>query len=69
MSEWINCMDSQPREGQCVLVFDERETHSSMYTIQCSDIMIACIRGDEFKESFAGITHWMPLPEPPECKQ
>ena len=69
MSEWISVGDAQPSEGESVLVFDERETHSKIYTMQFSCYSLACIRGEEFSESYVGITHWMSLPEPPECKQ
>lgn len=69
MSEWISVDDAQPSEGESVLVFDERETHSKIYTMQFGEYSLACIRGEEFSESFVGITHWMPLPEPPACKQ
>ena len=65
MSEWISVDDAQPNEGESVLVFDERETHSKIYTMQFSCYSLACIRGEEFNESYVGITHWMPLPEMP----
>ena len=69
MSKWISVDDDQPREGESVLVFDERETHSKIYTMQFREYSLACIMGEEFSESYIGITRWMPLPEPPETNK
>lgn len=47
---------------------DNFEIHGSVYTMCCTSYLLACLSGVEFSESYRGITHWMPLPEPPEAE-
>ena len=62
MSEWISVKDRLPDEGEAVLVF------SSYW---CSNSFVATLIRGEWKASSILsrpdlVTHWMPLPEPPE---
>lgn len=66
MSEWISINNSLPKENQPVLIFDACGTHGSVCPMRCTSYLLACLSGDEFSESYRGITHWMPLPEPPK---
>ena len=68
MSKWISVDERLPKEDQAVLIFDSFATHGSVYTMCCSSYLLACLSGVEFSESYRGITHWMPLPTPPEVK-
>ena len=63
MSKWIKCSDRLPEEGQRVLASRVNEPLHVDYMIDLSPAppIWACIMEDEYAE----ITHWMPLPEPP----
>lgn len=63
MSEWISVKDRLPEDHVAVLVFDS----------VCRNIYKAWMSHDlgewfseEYLPDFLNITHWMPLPEPPE---
>lgn len=72
MTEWISVKDRLPDDDQCVLVID-RDSHTNgpmnivsvIYNAECS--LEYRWEIDHFCESsYAGdVTHWMPLPEPP----
>lgn len=55
MSEWISAKDRLPEYGQKVLVYP------SSYFVTLDKHGWTGNNG-----SMAGITHWMPLPEPPK---
>lgn len=75
MSEWI-CMNVEtPHYGQEFLLFSNGSVQKIVYTLECGDdgdFVVDChqhydgVYLDELIDSGA---HWMPLPEPPECKQ
>ena len=62
MSEWISVKEKMPTEYEYVLIFDG------------GDIQIDSLVDDQEKPGLIweynfdnpGITHWMPLPEPPQ---
>ena len=62
---WISVDERLPQVGDYVLVYDEIETHGSYYTVRIDKYILACISGEEFSESWRGVSHWQPLPEPP----
>ena len=53
MREWISVNDELPVEGVEVLAWEDCLYHVTFWT------------GDEW-DAMGDITHWMPLPEPPE---
>lgn len=61
MSKWIKCSERMPEELEDVLVTDGRSVEVmylrlGLWYVTSQD---SAICGDE-------VTHWMPLPEPPE---
>jgi hypothetical protein len=59
-NEWISVEDSLPDKHRCVLVH-----------LRCGTIMIGVHNGRNWWDDLAivnndNVTHWMPLPEPPE---
>ena len=57
MSNWIDAKDRLPEENTPVLVWDK----------DAVDIgFIRDGRWRDFSEVFRHVTHWMPLPEPPD---
>jgi len=69
MSEWISVEDQLPEEGVVILVYDGYGTHGVQYTLATTSYSNACMSGEEHSEALRGITHWMPLPQPPESEQ
>lgn len=67
MSEWIKCSERMPEEGADVIVYDGlRQVHEGCY-FQYGDSVVWEI--PSYNPSYYGevnVTHWMPLPEPPE---
>ncbi|EQA3420201.1 DUF551 domain-containing protein [Cronobacter dublinensis] len=74
MSEWIKCSERMPENDDYVLVAD----FDAHYTSCEPNYQIACY-GDWFKNNYPSwdngdglgvnlktITHWMPLPAPPD---
>ena len=69
MSNWISVEDRLPKNNECVLVFANDIISNWMLTLEA----YICPEYDSFDwiqldgEDFPCIvTHWMPLPEPPE---
>lgn len=56
-SEWISVKERLPEIGQSVLVY------ASKYypVVECRDLVAYMKMGN-----YTGVTHWMPLPEPPK---
>lgn len=63
---WIPCSDSLPEYGLDVLVYIKSwDEHIQVAHIQYDGIMWEMSDG-EYYFSQSDVTHWMPLPEPPE---
>lgn len=63
MGEWIRVDDRLPENGEDVLVYQKGGVHGGR------DMDIEYLQGDGYWSDqglFSGITHWMPLPKPPE---
>lgn len=58
-NEWISVKDSLPEYGERVFVTNGYETHEAMMTKDQRWRTYLFLWAD-------GITHWMPLPEPPK---
>ena len=67
MGEWIKCSERMPEEGEAVLVYDDlRQVHEGYY-LRYGDYVSWVIHSyDSSYYDEANVTHWMPLPEPPE---
>ena len=67
MSQWIKCNWRIPEEGEDVIVCDNlRQVHEGYY-LQYGDLVRWEIYS--YKPSYydeVTVTHWMPLPEPPQ---
>lgn len=67
MSEWVKCSERMPEEGKDVIVYDDLEqVHEGCY-FQYGDRTVWEI--PSYNPSYydeVNVTHWMPLPEPPE---
>ena len=61
MSEWINCDDRLPELGANYM----SETVLVFYG-EIGSININCMMGDRWLLNSDDVTHWMPLPQPPE---
>jgi len=59
MSEWINVETALKEEG---LVYDGE----NVYHVVWCDIHKEWVDWSEQYEQIQGVTHWMPLPNPPE---
>ncbi len=66
--EWISVKDRLPEQLISCLVFIENQNFIAHGTLERDFTWTACYTGDEIKEwdNNKGVTHWMPLPEPPK---
>lgn len=61
MSEWISVKDRLPNKGEVVLCFFKYEPESP--NVVCENLYYG---SKIFMSDSEKVTHWMPLPEPPE---
>ena len=62
VQEWISVDDRLPEEPlQTVIVTNGKETCVAVYSVVYDEFGVMCGKGKSF-----GITHWMPLPQPPK---
>lgn len=61
MSEWISVSERLPEDGVRVLAWDKRE---QSWRIAYIDTIWHMVGFDD--DTPICVTHWMPLPEPPE---
>jgi len=58
--EWISIKDRLPKEHESVLLFEDK----------FKTIVYGFWNGEDFYQTFNGlydgVTHWMPLPQPPK---
>lgn len=64
MSEWIKCEDSTPDLDEVVLVYFAADEEQAVINI--SSHIKSCMAGEEYSPVWTQVTHWMPLPRPPE---
>lgn len=63
-TRWIPCSERMPEDFQDVLIWDNRdETSFTGHYAECDGWTVD---GYDVDRSPFDITHWMPLPEPPE---
>jgi len=65
MSEWIPVSERLPERNERVLVVDESGVNVGAYSPMLDDWW--SLQGDRMAPG-PQVTHWMPLPEPPEVK-
>lgn len=63
MNEWISVKDEKPN-GACLVLLEEMTLHNIMHTaVFENDFQVV---GGRFVWDMPRVTHWMPLPSPPE---
>lgn len=66
--EWISVKDRiPPRELDYIIVFDGNDVFTAMFFVNDgkATTFFSCCYGKEYLK-IKNVTHWMPLPEPPE---
>lgn len=63
MSEWIKCSERLPENGHPVITFSKSTQKYNMLIYGSG--MFLNFRQD-VTETYPQVTHWMPLPNPPE---
>ena len=63
MCNWISVKDSLPQATEYVLIYDShyRNIYKAWYVCDI-DVWFS----NEYLPQFINITHWMPLPKPPQ---
>lgn len=67
MNQWISIDDALPAIGGTILVYEQ--STGAMYTEEMTNYALAVIGGHEYSAHYMYITHWMPLPTPPELEE
>lgn len=69
--EWISVEDAAPTESGNVLVFVDEESYGPFQDVvnayicpEYGNLIWEDLEGDDYRRD---ITHWMPLPEPPNA--
>ena len=65
--KWISVEERLPEYGKYVLVADERNRFIGLFSLEKTEENYVFWRGmGSWTMDVIAITHWMPLPEPPE---
>ncbi len=62
---WISCSERMPEETGDIIVVSDGIVMSGISYSRCDGFYIAALEYDD-DEPIDGVTHWMPLPEPPQ---
>nr|WP_306234713.1 dATP/dGTP pyrophosphohydrolase domain-containing protein [Escherichia coli] len=65
---WISCSERMPKETGDIIVVSDGIVMSGISYSRRDGFYIATLEYDD-DEPIGGITHWMPLPEPPRLKE
>ena len=62
--EWISVKDRLPQEGRAILIYTDYGKQATAYL--SDNLFIDWMRP---QHSYGSVTHWMPVPNPPEMQQ
>nr|WP_302476705.1 DUF551 domain-containing protein [Shigella boydii] len=62
---WISCSERMPKETGDIIVVSDGIVMSGISYSRRDGFYIAALEYDD-DEPIGGVTHWMPLPEPPQ---
>ena len=62
---WISCSEQMPEETGDIIVVSDGIVMSGISYSRRDGFYIAALEYDDY-EPIGGVTHWMPLPEPPQ---
>ncbi|ENP6225739.1 DUF551 domain-containing protein [Escherichia coli] len=65
---WISCSERMPKETGDIIVVSDGIVMSGISYSRRDGFYIAALEYDD-DEPIGGVTHWMPLPEPPRLKE
>ncbi|EPY4121387.1 dATP/dGTP pyrophosphohydrolase domain-containing protein [Escherichia coli] len=65
---WISCSERMPEETGDIIVVSDGIVMSGISYSRRDGFYIAALEYDD-DEPIGGVTHWMPLPEPPRLKE
>ncbi len=65
---WISCSERMPEETGDIIVASDGIVMSGISYSRRDGFYIAALEYDD-DEPIGGVTHWMPLPEPPRLKE
>ncbi|EPV2036567.1 dATP/dGTP pyrophosphohydrolase domain-containing protein [Escherichia coli] len=65
---WISCNERMPKETGDIIVVSDGIVMSGISYSRRDGFYIAALEYDD-DEPIGGVTHWMPLPEPPRLKE
>ncbi len=65
MTEWISIKEGLPSKDTCVIVYSKEGDVDMADLDGAFNIFMSHTSGD-YQEALHGVTHWMPLPEPPK---
>lgn len=68
MSQWIKCSERMPEDTQMLLAFSQGEIVAAYWNWVVNPIDYKKYRAFTYLSgnTLEGVTHWMPLPEPPK---
>ncbi|EOZ4096643.1 DUF551 domain-containing protein [Escherichia coli] len=65
LDAWISCSERMPKETGDIIVVSDGIVMSGISYSRRDGFYIAALEYDD-DEPIGGVTHWMPLPEPPQ---
>ena len=68
--EWISVKNEIPEDGLRLLLYTDvpDEYGKERIGVYLGDTYWTLMGGDYYKQKSINVTHWMPLPEPPESE-
>lgn len=67
MSEWISVKDRLPKKGELCITWDGRGIDALYFDeVKEDGTVVFLLQGVYYTVDIENVTHWQPLPEPPE---